>query len=121
MNLLNSQEIEKALEGLTIGDHIEIMIGPEDGFGEYDESLIIKDKTSNVPKQFRKVDEIIAFVNEAGNKKDFRVIKVDDQNIVLDGNHYLSGKNLLYKIKILDVRESTPYDREQDNLSLINS
>ncbi len=114
-------KIEKALEGLTIGDHIEIMIGPEDGFGEYDESLIIKDKTSNVPKQFRKVDEIIAFVNEAGNKKDFRVIKVDDQNIVLDGNHYLSGKNLLYKIKILDVRESTPYDREQDKLSLINS
>ena len=114
-------KIEKYLEGKIIGDHVEIKIGPEDGFGEYDESLIIKDKISNVPKQFRKVDEIIAFVNESGNKKDFRVIEINDQEITLDGNHYLSGKTLLYKIKILDVRESTSYDREQDKLNLINS
>ena len=114
-------KIEKSLEGKIIGDHVEIKIGPEDGFGEYDESLIIKDKISNVPKQFRKVDETIAFVNKSGNKKDFRVIKIDDDKIVLDGNHYLSGKTLLYKIKILDVRESTPYDREQDKLNRINS
>ncbi len=114
-------KIEQSLEGKTIGDDVEITIAPEDGFGEYDQSLIIKDKISNVPKQFRKVNETIAFVNKSGNKKDFRVIEINNQDIVLDGNHYLSGKNLLYKIKILDVRESTPYDREQDKLNLINS
>ena len=114
-------KIEKSLEGKIIGDHVEIKIEPEDGFGEYDESLIIKDKISNVPKQFRKVDETIAFVNKSGNKKDFRVIEINNKEITLDGNHYLSGKTLLYKIKILDVRESTPYDREQDKLNLINS
>ena len=32
------------------------------------QSLIIKDKISNVPKQFRKVNETIAFVNKSGNK-----------------------------------------------------
>ena len=39
---------------------------------------------------------------------------MDDKEIILDGNHYLSGKTLLYKIKILDVRESTPYDLSQN-------
>ena len=39
----------------------------------------------------------------------------------MDGNHYLCGKILTYKITILDVRESTEYDREQDKLSLLNS
>ena len=80
-------KIEQSLEGKTIGDDVEITIAPEDGFGEYDQSLIIKDKISNVPKQFRKVNETIAFVNKSGNKKDFIVIEINNQDIVLDGNH----------------------------------
>jgi len=95
-------KIEEALLGKKSGDIVEITIKPEEGFGSYDETLIIKDDISNVPKQFRKIDEIIAFVNK-------------------DGNHYLCGKILTYKITILDVRESTEYDREQDKLSLLNS
>lgn len=54
-------------------------------------------------------------------KKDFKVIDISDDEITMDGNHYLCGKILTYKITILDVRESTEYDREQDKLSLLNS
>ena len=114
-------KIEEALIGKKTGDVIEVAISPNDGFGEYDEALIIKDKISNVPEQFRKIDEVIAFVNKDGDKKDFKVIGIEKDEITLDGNHYLCGKNLIYKITILDVRESTEYDREQDKLSLINT
>ena len=114
-------KIEKALLGKKIGDIVDIIINPEEGFGEYDKSMIIKDKVSNVPEQFRKLDETIAFVNKSGDKKDFKVVAIENDEITLDGNHYLSGKTLTYKIKILDVRESTEYDREQDKLSLLNS
>ena len=64
-------KIEEALLGKKSGDIVEITIKPEEGFGSYDETLIIKDDISNVPKQFRKIDEIIAFVNKDGDKKDF--------------------------------------------------
>ena len=114
-------KIEEALVGKKPGDVIEVDISPKDGFGEYDEALTIKDKISNVPEQFRKIDEVIAFINKDGDKKDFRVIDIEKDEITLDGNHYLCGKNLTYKITILDVRESTEYDREQDKLSLINT
>ena len=100
---------------------VDITVNPNEGFGEYDKSMIIKDKVSNVPEQFRKLDETIAFVNKSGDKKDFKVVAIENDEITLDGNHYLSGKTLTYKIKILDVRESTEYDREQDKLSLLNS
>ena len=83
--------------------------------------MVIKDDISNVPQQFRKIDETIAFVNKDGDKKDFKVIDISDDEITMDGNHYLCGKILTYKITILDVRESTEYDREQDKLSLLNS
>ncbi len=113
-------KIEEALIGKTPGDIVNVDIAPNEGFGIYDESLIIRDNISNVPEQFRKIDEIIAFVNKDGNKKDFKVIDIKNDEITLDGNHYLCGKNLTYKITILDVRESTEYDREQDKLSLLN-
>jgi FKBP-type peptidyl-prolyl cis-trans isomerase SlyD len=113
-------KIEEALIGKTPGDIVNVDIAPNEGFGIYDESLIIRDNISNVPEQFRKIDEIIAFVNKDGNKKDFKVVGIENDEITLDGNHYLCSKNLTYKITILDVRESTEYDREQDKLSLLN-
>ena len=114
-------KIEEALVGKKTGDIVDITINPKEGFGEYDKSMIIKDRVTNVPEQFRKLDETIAFVNKSGDKKDFKVVAIENDEITLDGNHYLSGKTLTYKIKILDVRESTEYDREQDKLSLLNS
>ena len=114
-------KIEEALLGKKTGDIVNITINPKEAFGEYDKSMVIKDKVSNVPEQFRKLDETIAFVNKSGDKKDFKVVAIENDEITLDGNHYLSGKTLTYKIKILDVRESTEYDREQDKLSLLNS
>ena len=114
-------KIEEALVGKKTDDIVDITINPKEGFGEYDKSMIIKDRVSNVPEQFRKLDETIAFVNKSGDKKDFKVVAIENDEITLDGNHYLSGKTLTYKIKILDVRESTEYDREQDKLSLLNS
>ena len=114
-------KIEEALLGKKPGDIVDVEIKPEEGFGKYDKALIIKDKASNVPEQFRKIGETIAFVSKSGDKKDFKVTSIENEEITMDGNHYLCGKNLTYKITILDVRDSTDYDREQDKLSLLNS
>ena len=114
-------KIEEALLGKKPGDIVDVEIKPEEGFGKYDKALIIRDKASNVPEQFRKIGETIAFVSKSGDKKDFKVTSIENEEITMDGNHYLCGKNLTYKITILDVRDSTDYDREQDKLSLLNS
>ena len=114
------QKIEDKLNGKQAGDELEVRIEPGDGFGDYDDSLIIKDKLSNVPEEYRKKDELISFVNEKGDKKDFRVIDLNNETITLDGNHYLAGKELVYKIRILDVRESTPFDKEQAQINMLN-
>ena len=41
------QKIEDKLNGKQAGDELEVRIEPDDGFGNYDDSLIIKDKLSN--------------------------------------------------------------------------
>ena len=42
------QKIEDSLEGKVAGEEIEVLIKPEDGFGEYDDSLVVIDKINNV-------------------------------------------------------------------------
>ena len=57
----------------------------------------------NVPKEYSKIGLEINFANDKGDKKKFRVTNIKDDVITFDGNHPFAGKNLVYKIKIIDV------------------
>jgi FKBP-type peptidyl-prolyl cis-trans isomerase SlyD len=48
--------------------------------------------------------------NEAGELKSFYVTKIEDGKLTVDGNHPLSGKTLVVKVKILEVRDATKED-----------
>jgi FKBP-type peptidyl-prolyl cis-trans isomerase SlyD len=98
--------VEKSLHGKEVGDELTIEVNPELGFGEIDNSLIFLDSVSNVPKEYSKIGMQIDFENEKGQKRKFRVTKIEGDIITFDGNHPFSGKILIYKIKITDVAET---------------
>jgi FKBP-type peptidyl-prolyl cis-trans isomerase SlyD len=98
--------VEKSLHGKEAGDELTIEVNPELGFGEIDNSLIFVDSASNVPKEYSKIGMQIDFENEKGQKRKFRVTKIEGDIITFDGNHPFSGKILIYKIKITDVAET---------------
>ena len=85
---------------------MSIEVSSELGFGKIDEGLIFQDSLENVPKEYRKIGMQIDFANDKGVKRKFRVTKMDDRNITFDGNHLFAGKELLYKIKIIDVADT---------------
>ena len=103
-NLL--QIVEKALHGKEINSEVSIEVSCELGFGKIDEGLIFQDSLENVPQEYRKIGMQIDFANDKGVKRKFRVTKMDDRNITFDGNHLFAGKELLYKIKIIDVADT---------------
>ena len=98
--------VEKSLYGKEAGEELSIEVSPELGFGEVDDQLIFIDSVKNVPKEYSKVGMQIDFQNEKGNKRKFRVSKIEGDNITFDGNHPFSGKTLIYKIKITDISET---------------
>ena len=87
-------------------NELSIEVSSELGFGEIDEGLIFQDSLENVPEEYRKIGMQIDFANDKGVKRKFRVTKMDDKNITFDGNHLFAGKELLYKIKIIDVADT---------------
>ena len=98
--------VEEALQGKEKDSELSIEVSSELGFGEIDEGLIFQDSLDNVPQEYRKIGMQIDFANDKGVKRKFRVTKMDDKNITFDGNHLFAGKELLYKIKIIDVADT---------------
>ena len=98
--------VEEALHGKEKDSELSIEVSSELGFGKIDEGLIFHDLLENVPEEYRKIGMQIDFANDKGVKRKFRVTKMDDKNITFDGNHLFAGKELLYKIKIIDVADT---------------
>ena len=98
--------VEEALQGKEKNSEVSIEVSSELGFGKIDEGLIFQDSLENVPQEYRKIGIQIDFANDKGVKRKFRVTKMDDKNITFDGNHLFAGRELLYKIKIIDVADT---------------
>lgn len=99
--------IEAAVAGKRIGDRVEIILPPEDGFGERDPELSFTDDIENVPPQFRQVGAQVQMSNEAGDTKTFYVTSIEEGKLTVDGNHPLAGQNAVCVVNILNIREAT--------------
>lgn len=99
--------IESALVGKSVGDRVEVMLAPQDAFGEHDPSLSFADDIDNVPPQFRRVGAQVEMANEAGETRTFYVTRIEDGKLTVDGNHPLAGQNATCVVNIMDIREAT--------------
>jgi FKBP-type peptidyl-prolyl cis-trans isomerase SlyD len=96
--------LEKAMEGLAIGDKKHVEVKPADGYGEVDPKAFQEVKKSQVPEQAWKVGTQLEAKSPDGQSMFPRVAEVKPDTIVLDFNHPLAGKTLFFDIKVLDVR-----------------
>ena len=101
------RRIETALENRRAGDTVEVLIRPEDAFGNLDPDLQLKQSVQDVPEQFRRVGAEADFENEMGDVHRFRVTAIDGDTLTLDGNHPFAGKTLRFFLSILKVRDAT--------------
>ena len=101
-------KVEKALEGCALGDEISVELSPEEGFGEHQRELTFVDDIDNVPPEFRHVGAEVEFQNDKGESRMFRVSRIEDGKLTVDGNHPFAGKVITYNIRVTAVRDATP-------------
>lgn len=106
-NDILSGPIMEALEGHSVGENIGVPIDGNLLYGERDESLVITDYLENVPEEYHEVGTTIVMENDKGDTKNFLVTRVDEKTLTIDGNNPLCGRDLLFKLEILTVRDAT--------------
>jgi len=102
-----STQVSAELDGHIAGDIIEVPIDGNLIYGPRDESLVFTDYLENVPEEYHEVGTTIVMENESGDTKNFIVTRIDDKSITVDGNNPLCGRNVIFKLEILSVREAT--------------
>ena len=100
------------LEGKSAGEVIEVPIDCNQIYGPRDESLVITDKIQNVPEEYREVGLSILMENDNGQTKTFLVTRVDAKSVTIDGNNPLCGREVIFRLEILLVRDATEEEIE---------
>jgi FKBP-type peptidyl-prolyl cis-trans isomerase SlyD len=106
-NEILAPSVHGALEGKVAGDVIEVPIDGNQIFGPRDESLVFTDHLENVPEEYRKIGTSILMENDRGQTRSFLVTRIDDETLTVDGNNPLCGREVVFTLEILGVRDAT--------------
>ena len=106
-NEILAPSVHKELEGKSAGDVIEVPIDGNRIFGARDESLVFTDRIENVPEEYRQVGTAILMENDRGQTRSFLVTHLDDETLTVDGNNPLCGRQVVFTLEILTVRDAT--------------
>lgn len=100
--------LEQALYGMKIGDEKMVVVKPSEGYGEVDEDAFIDVPRSEFPSDIpAQVGVAIQMQDEHGEVLDARIFEVSKDVITLDFNHPLAGKELTFKVTVVELREAT--------------
>jgi len=101
------EKIEQALEGGKAGDKVEVVLPPQDGFGEHKPDLTFTDEVGNVPPEHRRLGSEVMFENDRGEQMQFRVTSIENGRLTVDANHPLAGQTVKFFVTIVAVRPAT--------------
>jgi len=99
--------LEAALQDKSTGDEVEVRVSPEEGYGEPNPAL-----EQVVPKErFQGIENIEPGMQFQASTDQgpvsVRVVKVEDEEVTVDGNHPLAGKHLNFNVTVQDIRSAT--------------
>ncbi|HUH75379.1 MAG TPA: FKBP-type peptidyl-prolyl cis-trans isomerase [Chitinophagales bacterium] len=116
-------EFESNLNGLKKGDTFEFMIEAANGYGVRNDQDIaaiplesFKDEEGNVDYEMIKAGNVLPMVDQNGNRFQGIVLEVTDEQIIMDFNHPLAGKDLHFSGSVADVREATAEEIEHGHV-----
>lgn len=115
--------LEKGIKDMNIGDKADVLVKAEDAYGEYN-----ADATQEVPKdQFAGIDLTEGMTlygqGEDGGTVQVVVKEIKDDSVVIDFNHPLAGKDLMFTVALNNVRDASaeeamtgvPAENKQDD------
>lgn len=100
--------LEKELAGMTIGGEKRVKVKPEDAYGLVNSKAFQEVPKEQIPANGMKVGATLAAKGPQGQEIPVRIHEIKEKTVVLDLNHPMAGKTLLFDIKILDIQPSVP-------------
>tara|TARA_R110001592_G_scaffold350329_3_gene646386 strand:+ start:877 stop:1293 length:417 start_codon:yes stop_codon:yes gene_type:complete len=94
---------ENGVVGLTVGESKTLKITPEEGYGQRNDSLINEITLDKLPEGVVK-GALLQAQTEQG-PMNVVVSEVKEKTAMIDANHPLAGKNLVFDIELVEISE----------------
>ena len=96
--------MEEGLEGRSTGDHFQIDVAPEKGYGKHDPAMV-----EEVPRRAFAGEEIeVGMQFETNEGQMITVTSVGPDTVTVDANHPLADQNLHFDVEVVEIRDATP-------------
>lgn len=96
---------EKGLIDMEVNEKKTINIPKEEAYGEPREELIQEVPKSQLPEEIKpEVGMGLVSKSPDGQEMNLVVKEVKDESIVVDGNHPLAGKDLVFDLEVVEIK-----------------
>ncbi|MDR9456240.1 MAG: peptidylprolyl isomerase [Salegentibacter sp.] len=96
---------EKGLIDMKVNEKKTINISKEEAYGEPREELIQEVPKSQLPEEIKpEVGMGLVSKSPDGQEMNLVVKEVKDESIVVDGNHPLAGKDLVFDLEVVEIK-----------------
>lgn len=92
---------ENGLIGMSVGDKKTIEIEPKDAYGPINEESVLKIEKSKVPENVE-VGMLLQTFGPGGVSV-VKVLEVNEEDVLIDANHPLAGKKLIFDLEVLEI------------------
>ena len=100
--------LEDALEGMSAGEQKQVVVAPDQGYGEHDPRGVQEVPRKAFPADFEpKVGMELTAEGGNGESVPFSIREVTPDAVKIDMNHPLAGRTLHFDVKVRDVRAAT--------------
>lgn len=93
-----------AVEGMSVGDSKTVTIPAEDAYGPVREEMIFSISRGMLPEGMQpQTGEALQLNMQDGQTMVAEITEVTDENLVLNANHPLAGKTLIFDIELVAI------------------
>jgi len=109
--------LEAHLGGLTVGESLQVNVGAKDAYGEFDPEQIVDIPLDEFPEEICVEPGVELEMKDQDDDMLFaRIVSVGKSRAKLDFNHPLAGKQLIFDVKIVALRQPTPEELEHGHV-----
>ncbi|MBN1137461.1 MAG: peptidylprolyl isomerase [Anaerolineae bacterium] len=109
--------LERALYGMAVGQKKEVVIQPEDGYGELDPDAFERIPRDAFPSTMDlEVGLGLELQDDDGEILEAYVSELHPDSVMLDFNHPLAGETLYFEVEVMGLRPATAEELEHDHV-----
>lgn len=97
--------LDAAIPGMSVGEKKTVEVPADEAYGPRDPSAMHRFPRANIPAHISlEIGRVLQVQNPEGRNLQLTVVEVTDAEVVLDANHPLAGKDLIFAIELVEIK-----------------